>query len=581
MTSDRHSTDAPGPRDVTLYIPARDSARTLNAVIESARSQSVSPTETILVVDTRSRDATADIALRSGLRVIEQTEGLLGHARNLALSACETRWLASVDSDVTLSPDWLQNLLRAARRECPGRTLAAVGGRTEEALHTHADRWRGVNLPHNWGPLPLDDPFMLVSEMLANVAALQAIGGYRPDLFYYDDSDLCQRLRHAGFTLRYEPGAVARHDRRDSVSGVLDLRWKYAAYRQRERFDALPGLIAKFAVNRAYCLQGLSQTLHSEHAEVCAISLLLWFHHARRDLAEALGKWPLLAPEQRAVCMLRLDAATTGELHGRWDELLPLMRALLESETSAAQSVGDFGGDGAARRFAFDRLHGFEDYLARARAATRELLHEIPYSLAREIIHSARLLSGDAGAGFDARAARTPPHGWSDSRLNRRIDRAAWDWSTLAPIIQRQLSEAGAPASEQNRTIRMVGPTLPVERPADAAGACRTDAEHAALVLLPHLEAFVDPRGELGRALARADAAAIAYQTPTAFAPHVPILQPRDLAECCARAGWEIRHFHTEAGLTRMLLRRLMSPKADVRRRCESAAAALVGNAVL
>ena len=42
-------------------------------------------------------------------------------------------------------------------------------------------------------------------------------------------------------------------------------------------------------------------------------------------------------------------------------------------------------------------------------------------------------------------------------------------------------------------------------------------------------------------AQAKPDVVLIGYQTPRVFAPHVPILQPRDLAECCARQGWSCR----------------------------------------
>ncbi len=553
----------PEPGDVTLYIPARNAGRTLLAAIESARNQSVAPAEVVLVLDARSNDSTAAIAEASGLRIVEQADGLLGHARNLALQACRTGWLASVDSDVALAPDWLECLLSAARRPCGG-TLAAVGGRTEEALHTPADRWRAVNLPHNWGPLPFDNPFMLVSEMLAQVEIVRAVGGYRADLQAYEDSDLCQRLRHAGFTLRYEPSAVAHHDRRDSVRGVLDLRWKYAAYRQREKLDTLPGLISKLTVNRAYCLQSLSQTLHSEHADVCAISMLLWFHHARRDLQEVLGKWPLMADERREACLRRLHEAATGGLFGEWAGLLEPMRALLSAERCGRKtsSVAGSGAGLPARSAGFDGLSGFESYLSKVGAATRELLAEIPASLAREIIHSARRLSGDLGARFDSLAATRPPEAWSPRRLSEGIERPTWDWSVIAPQVVEALSRDAAP-SPRSGPVRLIEPVLAMEQP-DAGDAVLADS---GLALLPHLESFSDPRRALQQTLESSDVALIGYQTPRAFAPHVPILQPRDLAECCARQGWEIRHFHTEAGLTRLLIRRMRPRMAAVAER--------------
>jgi glycosyltransferase involved in cell wall biosynthesis len=217
------------PNEVTMYVPARNADRTLAAALDSIAAQTVTPADVIVVVDTRSTDTTRDIAHGSGATVIEQYDGMLGVARNHAIEACRTTWLASCDSDVVLDPTWLERLIDAASRRNDLDRIAAIGGCTEEFSHTDADRWRAVNMPHNWGPAPFDNPFMLVSEMMASVHALRAVGGYRADLFCYEDSDLCQRLRHAGYTLAYEPTAVARHDRRDTVRFALYGRWRLAA----------------------------------------------------------------------------------------------------------------------------------------------------------------------------------------------------------------------------------------------------------------------------------------------------------------------------------------------------------------
>ncbi|HUU95401.1 MAG TPA: glycosyltransferase, partial [Phycisphaerae bacterium] len=319
------------PEDVTLYIPARNAAGTLQAAIDSVRGQTVPPADFFVVLDTRSSDTTPEIARRSGVPIVAQTEGRLGHGRNLAIRACRTPWLASCDSDVVLEPTWLEALLRAA-----DENVAAVGGCTHERLLTDSDRWRAVNMPHNWGPLPFDNPFMLVSEMMARADALRSVGGYRADWYYGDDSDLCRRLRDAGYTLRYEPAAVAYHHRGDSVESVLNLRWNYSLNRQRSRLESLPGLISKLPINRVYCLQSLSQTLHSEHADCCAVSLLLWLHHARQDLQAVLEKWPLLDEAARANCLASLDEAIVDCLSGAWQGILPPMRRLLPIPEDAA-----------------------------------------------------------------------------------------------------------------------------------------------------------------------------------------------------------------------------------------------------
>jgi glycosyltransferase involved in cell wall biosynthesis len=401
-----------GPKgtDVTLYIPVRNCARTLPAAIAGAAAQAAAPAEIMLVADARSDDDTLRIARASGLRVIEQREGRLGYARNLALTHCRTPWLASCDADVTLEPDWLTRLMERAEPH-----IAALSGCTLERLFTDADRWRAVNMPHNWGPLPLDNPFMLISEMLARVDALRAVGGYLPDLAYGEDSDLCQRLRHAGFALRYEPGAVAHHDRRDSVESVLDLRWVYSFHRQRPRFESLPGLVEKLGINRTYCVQSLSQTLHSPHADTLALSVMLWFHHARRDLLAALARWPLVTAEARNTCVAELWGALDAALVGPWS---PLRAPLLSCLPDVAAHNTQDGGLAATP--------GFRAYLASAAQATRDFLAEIPDELVPAILNSAVRMAGTrgSGGGSPATSAASPAAGVEMERAPRDAPQA-------------------------------------------------------------------------------------------------------------------------------------------------------------
>ena len=522
------------PEQVSFYIPVRNAERTLSAAIESVRAQTVRPAEFFLVLDTRSRDRSERIARESGLRIVEQDEGRLGHARNLALRTCETPWLASCDSDVALEPSWLEALLEVAVGD-----VAAVGGCTNERLVTHADRWRAVNLPHNWGPAPFDNPFMLVSEMLAHVPTMRAVGGYRADLQSWEDSDACQRLRHAGHTLRYQPAAVAWHDRRDSVESVLDLRWFYASYRQRQRLESLPGLIEKFDVNRTYCLQSLSQTLHSAHADVCAVSLLLWFHHALHDLRAALRKWPLLSAAECGACCGALSRAMFARLTGPWDtfalsapRLAPKTLEVLDLETPP----GDRAGGLAATR-------GFGSYLEAARRATRDLLETIPHSLCDALLRSAEHLGGGASWMFEA--PRLQASEADRGVLARQILARAWRWSALRETLKTTL---GIDADRVR--VDEVGPHLPEETPANGQAAGRS------LLMLPHLEASPTPREALREALASTDCAVIGYRPPREFVAAVPILSARDLASTCAAQGFRIRGFQTEAGLTRLIVQR-------------------------
>lgn len=524
-------------QDVTLYVPVSDCARTLPATLATIAQQTARPADVMLVVNMRCTDGTVEIARESGLRVVEQHRGRLGHARNLAIEHAETPWLASCDADVELAPDWLEALVSAADER-----VAAVGGRTEEHLRTPADRWRAVNMPHNWGPLAFDNPYMVVSEMLARVDALRSIGGYRDPLRYGEDSDLCERLRQAGYTLRYTPSAVARHDRADAIEQVLDLRWDYSLRRQRSRLESLSGLTEKLAINRVYALQSLSQTLHSDQAETCAISIMLWFHHALRDLQAALAGWPLIDRVDARRCVALLDTALTSCLHGAWDGLrvgLSLLQTVLDGAIAACEQIRRRGDSLAA-------TNGFRAYLDAAHIATHELLEALPNDCIAAVISSAQRLAGSSDDPFPM-----PSIALRDidrMRIEQQTLRPAWDWEALMQRLQEVLLDAQPPLRPVfvGRHVDSETGNRPI--PTSTAG--------SRIAFVPHLECVATPRETLATALAEVDAAVVSYRTPTMFCAGVPVLAARDLATTAVKAGMAIRIFETEAGRTLLILER-------------------------
>ncbi|MCA9242421.1 MAG: glycosyltransferase [Phycisphaerales bacterium] len=521
------------PQDVSLYIPARDTARTIAAAIESVRKQTVTPARFFVILDSRSSDDSAAIVRETGVEVVEQTSGRLGHGRNIAIESCRTPWLASCDADVTLEPDWMAALIDAANQPLRANArIAAVGGGTLESLHTPADAWRSVNMPHNWGPAGFDNPFMLVSEMMARVDVLRDIGGYLPDLRYGEDSDLCQRLRHADYTLRYTPHAKAWHDRRDTPGSVLNLRWAYSYNRQRPRFESIPGLIEKLDVNRSYVIQSLSQTLHSDQIETIALSLAIWFHHAVRDLREALSRWPLLDEQTR-----------------RWAEAR-LWRALCEASPACVQStLTRFAKwidiaeavDSAASQ---PETRLLKDYFARVAQATAALCQEIPDETLIEVMRSALVIDGAIKPERSPNRLSEPPA--TATFRSERPNRAAWAWNRLAATLNIDMNSVSR--------IHVCGPVLNGEMP---SGLSESQPPRGICVTLaPHLELADNPLVALRNALSRGDRVAVGYQSPTRFAPSALFLTPRDIASECAMAGFEILDFHAEAGLTRVVAER-------------------------
>ncbi len=211
---------------VSLYIPCYNVEAYLARCIEGVLNQSLPPDE-ILVIDDGSRDRTLEIAARYPVRVIrhEKNRGLAA-ARNTGFHNAKNEFVASLDADCVPERNWLKLLAR----HMESGNVAGVGGKLVEAVRDSlADRWRAVHMVQHWGDQPLSNPhFVFGNNSLFRRSAVEEAGGYDERLWTNgEDSSLSFKLRAKGHDLFYEPSAIVRHLRQDSIHSVLEAYWRY------------------------------------------------------------------------------------------------------------------------------------------------------------------------------------------------------------------------------------------------------------------------------------------------------------------------------------------------------------------
>ncbi|HEY3339792.1 MAG TPA: glycosyltransferase [Propionicimonas sp.] len=104
---------------VSVLVPVLDVAGLLPRCLDSLLAQTHRPLE-ILVVNDGSSDASADVidryaALHPEVRAIHQEHRGLGPARNAALAQASGEYVAMVDADDWVEPDFLSDTVRIAR----------------------------------------------------------------------------------------------------------------------------------------------------------------------------------------------------------------------------------------------------------------------------------------------------------------------------------------------------------------------------------------------------------------------------------------------------------------------------------
>ena len=100
------------PARVSLYVPCLNGEKHIKRTLESVFSQTY-PISQILVVDDGSTDQTPRILEPLPVEVIRHPENLgITRTRNTALENVREQFVASVDADVVLEPDWLEKIMR-------------------------------------------------------------------------------------------------------------------------------------------------------------------------------------------------------------------------------------------------------------------------------------------------------------------------------------------------------------------------------------------------------------------------------------------------------------------------------------
>ena len=123
--------------EISIIVPVYKTERFLSACISSILAQTFTDFELILVDDGSpdSCPALCDAAAAkdSRIRVIHQKNRGLSGARNAGLDAAEGEWIAFVDSDDTITPDFCAKLYHAAQEA--GAQMAVCNYRqVDEAL---------------------------------------------------------------------------------------------------------------------------------------------------------------------------------------------------------------------------------------------------------------------------------------------------------------------------------------------------------------------------------------------------------------------------------------------------------------
>jgi hypothetical protein len=214
-------------RDVTLSIVSHCQNALVNQLLGDV--QRVCAGRVALVLTQNAPDAVPFAAANLGcpVEIIANPERKgFGANHNAAFTRCRTPYFCVANPDIRLPADPFPALLQAlagTRAAVAGPLVRSPEGRIEDSARRFPTagsllkkllvETKAPDYPADRGPLEVD--WLAGMFMLFRTDAFRAVGGFDEAYFlYYEDVDICRRLRKAGNCAVYEPRAEIVHDAR-------------------------------------------------------------------------------------------------------------------------------------------------------------------------------------------------------------------------------------------------------------------------------------------------------------------------------------------------------------------------------
>jgi glucosyl-dolichyl phosphate glucuronosyltransferase len=244
--------------DITVIVCTYNRSQSLAKALESIAGSHLpdSVDWEVVVVDNNSRDQTREVIEGFCRRypqrfryVFESAQGL-SYARNAGIRESRGDIIAFTDDDLTVQPDWLQNLTEPLRDE----KWAGAGGRILPAQTFVAPDWYAPDGPYSMGGVLYahfdlgDKPGELDraphgANMAFRKSVFDKYGNFRVYLGVSPGTDLCnedtefgRRLLSGGERLYYAPSAAVYHEISPKrLDKKYFLKWWYGYGRSQMR----------------------------------------------------------------------------------------------------------------------------------------------------------------------------------------------------------------------------------------------------------------------------------------------------------------------------------------------------------
>jgi glycosyltransferase involved in cell wall biosynthesis len=278
---------------ISVVIAGKNERETIEGCITSVFDQSY-PNFEAIYIDSNSTDGTFEIALRlqnasnnyrncKRYLPVSVDGNSPASGRNYGVKLALGNIIAFVDADCVPERRWLENLIKYYSGD-----IMVVGGPNIHIRSTHS---KMVNTAYD-----VLETFMgsggsaqfLKIERLSYVRAIPTcnfaigkslfseVGGFNEGLKFNEDSDLCYKLRKAGYKMLYSPEAKVYHVRGITSYGDFCKLFREYGYHRGKNVVRYPWLLAKFNAFSIICIAVFMSLFAISIQDKTAQTILIW-----------------------------------------------------------------------------------------------------------------------------------------------------------------------------------------------------------------------------------------------------------------------------------------------------------------
>ncbi len=213
-----------GPSKVSVIVPTYNAEDTIGPLVESLLRLDY-PDFEVIVVNDGSKDRTREILRRYPVQVIDQPNRGASAARDAGLRKASGEIVAYADSDVSVTRDWLRNLVQPFSDP----TVGATTGQTIFLRNDQIASWlRSLDIERRNAHRGTSTGLANGPNSAFRRALLLEVGGFDPRWYHAEDTEVSYRVRQKGYTIRYVPSAVVHHIPEGNWRNYLRKRYRDA-----------------------------------------------------------------------------------------------------------------------------------------------------------------------------------------------------------------------------------------------------------------------------------------------------------------------------------------------------------------